>query len=76
MTELNDEEHGEPAQPSPAWPGAGTSAISDPEVAAIVAALDGVPERPVAEHETIYGELHDALLQALNNDAPAGAGEA
>ena len=76
MTELNDEHTGEPAQPTPNWPGATAPKVSDPEIAAIVKALDGVADRPVADHEAVYAELHDALLQALNEDAPNGEGEA
>jgi hypothetical protein len=41
-----------------------------------VAALDGVADRPVAEHEGVYAELHDALLQALDDDAPNSEGKA
>jgi hypothetical protein len=76
MTELNDEHNGEPAQPPPDWPGTAAHTISDPEIAAIVEALDGVSGRPVAEHEAVYAELHDALLLALNEDAPNGEGKA
>jgi hypothetical protein len=74
MTELNDEHHGEPAQRTLNWPAAGTQSISDPQIASIVEALDGVASKPVAEHEAVYAELHDALLQALNDDAPNGEG--
>jgi hypothetical protein len=76
MTELNDEHNGEPAQPLPEWPGTAAHTISDPEIAAIVESLDGVAGRPVAEHEAVYAELHDALLLALNEDAPNGEGKA
>jgi hypothetical protein len=76
MTELNDEHHGEPAQQSPNWPAAGTESISDPEIASLVAALEGVADRPAVEHEAVYAELHDALLQALNEDPPRGEGKA
>ena len=77
MTELNHEHTPEPAQPTPEWPETAAQRISDPDIAAIADALDGVPDRPVAEHEAVYGELHDALLQALNEDAPNnGEGEA
>lgn len=77
MTELNHEHTPETAQQTPEWPGTAAHTINDPEIAAIVDALDGVPERPVAEHEAVYGELHDALLLALNEDAPNnGEGEA
>jgi hypothetical protein len=74
MTELN-EEH-EAAQPTPEWPETPAEDIGDPSVEAIAATLDGVRTRPVAEHEGIYGELHDALLESLNEDAPSGNGGA
>lgn len=72
MTELNHEHNPEPAQPTPEWPETAAHRISDAEIAAIVDTLDGVADRPVAEHEAVYVELHDALLQALNEDAPNG----
>ncbi|PTT70357.1 hypothetical protein [Arthrobacter sp. HMWF013] len=74
MTELNQKNEPEAAQPTPDWPAATADGIDDPSVAAIVTALDGVQALPVAEHETVYSELHDALLQALNEDAPLGEG--
>ncbi|MCU1436171.1 MAG: hypothetical protein JWR71_2896 [Pseudarthrobacter sp.] len=76
MTELNNEYNPQPAQQTPEWPEPGAEQIGDPEVAAIVAALRGVPGTPGAEHEAVYSELHDALLEALNEDAPNGEGEA
>ncbi|GAA1770693.1 hypothetical protein GCM10009712_18350 [Pseudarthrobacter sulfonivorans] len=76
MTELNDGHNGEPAQPTPEWPESATERITDPAVEAIVAVLDGVRHLPVAEHEAVYSELHDALLLALNEDAPNGEGKA
>lgn len=74
MTELNHKIQPEEAQPTPDWPEATADGINDPSVAAIVTALDGVRSLPVAEHETVYGELHDALLHALNEDAAPGEG--
>lgn len=76
MTELNQAHHPEAAQPAPLWPEPAEPAIGDPSVSAILATLDGVPGLPVSEHEAVYGELHDALLHALNEDAPNGEGEA
>jgi hypothetical protein len=76
MTELNDEHSGEPAQPTPEWPGTAAPTVSDPEIAAIVEALDGVADMPVAEHEVVYAELHDDLLRALNQDSRNDEGKA
>lgn len=72
MTELNDAHQPETAQPTPEWPDAAAPAVVDPSVAALMATLNGVPELPVSEHESVYSDLHDALLHALNEDAPTG----
>lgn len=74
MTELN-EEH-EAAQPTPEWPEQPAADIGDPSVEATVATLDGLRTLPVSEHEALYGELHDALLELLNEDAQSGNGGA
>jgi hypothetical protein len=76
MTELNDAHHTEAAQPTPEWPDTVTTAVTDPSVAAVMATLDGVPELHVSGHESVYSALHDALLHALNEDAPTGEGKA
>ena len=60
----------------PEWPDAAAPAATDPSIAALVAALDGVEKLPVSEHEAVYSDLHDALLHALNEEAPNGEGEA
>lgn len=82
MTDLNDENSPEPAQseqqpaparPEPEWPRE-SPMVSDPDIAALVAGLDHLADLPVAEHEAAYGELHDALLQALNADVPSREG--
>ncbi|WP_248761707.1 hypothetical protein [Pseudarthrobacter sp. SSS035] len=76
MTELNEPHHPEAAQPTPEWPDTAASATTDPSIAAMSAALDGVERLPVSEHEAVYNDLHDALLHALNEEAPNGEGEA
>ncbi|MGY4542926.1 hypothetical protein ACVWY0_002851 [Arthrobacter sp. UYNi723] len=76
MTELNEPHHPEPAQPTPEWPDTAAPASTDPSIAAITAALDGVERLPVSEHEAVYSDVHDALLHALNEEAPNGEGEA
>ncbi|WPU10877.1 hypothetical protein [Pseudarthrobacter oxydans] len=63
------------AQPSPDWPGTGGAGVTDPVVAQALARLEALPQVPVAEHETVYSELHDELLAALNSD-PANSGPA
>jgi hypothetical protein len=40
----------------------------------VVAALDGLRALPVAQHEVLYGEVHDALLESLNGDDMSGNG--
>ncbi|MET3350429.1 UNVERIFIED_ORG: hypothetical protein ABID57_002119 [Arthrobacter sp. UYEF1] len=76
MTELNEAHHPEAAQPMPEWPDAAAPATTDPSIAALLAALGGVEKLPVSEHEAVYSDLHDALLHALNEEAPNGEGEA
>ncbi len=76
MTELNETHHPVAAQPTPEWPGTDAARVGDPSVEAVLAALDGLPATPVADHEAIYGELHEALLEALNEEPPAGNGGA
>ncbi|MET3175167.1 UNVERIFIED_ORG: putative spore protein YtfJ [Arthrobacter sp. UYCu721] len=76
MTELNEAHHHEAAQPSPEWPGSPAPATSEPSIAALMATIDGVKELPVSEHEAVYSDLHDALLQALNEEPRNGEGEA
>lgn len=69
MTELNEPHYPEAAQPTPEWPDTAAPATTDPSIAAITAALDGVERLPVSEHEAVYSDLHDALLHALNEEA-------
>ncbi|HCN22472.1 MAG TPA: hypothetical protein DIT15_09545 [Arthrobacter bacterium] len=76
MTELNEAHRPEAAQPTPEWPDTAAPAVSDPSITAFIATLDGVEVLPVSEHEAVYSDLHDALLHALNEDAPTGEGEA
>lgn len=76
MTELNDAHPPEAAQPAPAWPDTAAPAIGDPSIAALMATLDGVKVLPVPEHEAVFSDLHDALLHALNEDAPTAGGKA
>ena len=75
MTELNEVHPPEAAQPTPEWPDTAAPATTDPSVAALTAALDGVQGLPVSEHEAVYSDLHDDLLRALNDEAPNGEGE-
>jgi hypothetical protein len=74
MTELNETHNPVAAQPTPEWPDRSAAGAGDPSVDAVLAALDGLPGIPVADHEPIYSELHDALLEKLNEEPPAGNG--
>jgi hypothetical protein len=74
MTELNETHNPDAAQPTSEWPDRNGAGAGDPSVDAVLAALDGLPETPVADHEPIYGGLHDALLETLNEEPPAGNG--
>jgi hypothetical protein len=68
MTELTEPEPAA-AQPSPDWSQASDTGVTDAVVAQALARLGALPQVPVAEHETVYNELHDELLAALNSDA-------
>lgn len=71
MTELTGSP--EAAQPSPDWPRLDSAAINDPIVSQALDRLEALPQAPVAEHEAVYGLLHDGLLEALNAE-PGNAG--
>lgn len=86
MTELNNlpETDSEPAVVS--WPAvpAGNSqsaghrmgAVEDASVAAVLDRLADIPGLPVGGHADAYSALHDALLDALNEDDPSAVGDA
>ena len=75
MTELTEPDDST-AQPAPEWPHAAMRDLgqetTDPQVARAMARLLDIPGLPTADHETVYNELHDELLAALNSD-PSGA---
>ena len=88
MTELNErpEKATEPAE-LPGWPdlvpfghpiekgSTGTLGRGgDPMVGGALRRLLDVPNLPVTEHGPAYEEIHDALLQALNEDPSARSG--
>jgi hypothetical protein len=72
MTELTEPEP-ESAQPSPDWPSTSDADVKDPVVAQALVRLGTLPQLPVEEHETVYNELHDGLLAALNAQPTDGA---
>lgn len=76
MTELTEPDDAT-AQPAPEWPQPGGMDLTDPRVAQAVARLFDMPGLPVPDHVTVYDDLHDELLAALNADPadadPAGA---
>jgi hypothetical protein len=86
MTELNTYAETEsdraavswPAAPAPtgnADPNAESDAVK-PSVAMLLDRLSEVPGLPVSLHADAYSDLHDALLEALNDDGPSVQGEA
>ncbi len=89
MTELNAG-HAVEAAPPMAWPELpadgfdGTGSVGNGEDGKVQAILEGVlevPGLPVSEHPAAYTEIHDALLEALNQDisgagTPSGTGAA
>jgi hypothetical protein len=85
MTELNPDAHVEPAspvswpEPSPADSGAGGSegsSVVDGTVQEILDRVREIPGLPVSEHPAAYTGIHDALLEALNEDTTSGPGAA
>ena len=46
-------------------------AAADPAVRSILDRVREVPALPVSEHPAAYADMHDALLEALNDDAAA-----
>jgi hypothetical protein len=76
MTELNEERHPVAAQPTPEWPETADTGVGDPSVDTVLSGLNDLPAKPVAGHEAIYTQLHDALLTTLNEEPPAGNGGA
>jgi hypothetical protein len=67
MTELTEPDDAT-AQPAPEWPQPGGMDLTDPRVAQAVARLFDMPGLPVPDHGTVYDDLHDELLAALNAD--------
>lgn len=88
MTELNTypqtdsdrtEIHWPPAPADVEVPTQGEAAASvnrDASVEFLAARLGAVPGLPVHEHAVAYSELHDALLEALNEEPPTTPGVA
>lgn len=52
------------------------SAASDSAVQAVLQRVRDVPGLPVSEHPAAYTDMHDALLEALNEDTSSGSGAA
>lgn len=90
MTELNQNALPE-AAPDVAWPepplseaeeaavpdsDRSGSAASDSAVQAVLQRVRDVPGLPVSEHPAAYTDMHDALLEALNEDTSSGSGAA
>jgi hypothetical protein len=88
MTELNTYPETEPDRAGVSWPAAPAftgNADPNPEsdavnpdgsVAMLLHRLAEVPGLPVSLHAAAYDDLHDALLEALNEDDPSSQGDA
>jgi hypothetical protein len=50
--------------------------IQDPAVSAVLDRLAALEQAPVSEHGELYAGVHDALLEALNEDVASHAGPA
>jgi hypothetical protein len=86
MTELNNFPETDSDRAGVSWPAApdgngesaghGMGAVEDPTVAAVLDRLADIPALPVGMHAEAYSALHDALLDALNEDDPSAVGDA
>jgi hypothetical protein len=81
MTELNQNDLPE-AAPEVAWPELPLSGAEDSEATASDGAVQAVlrrvrdlPGLPVSEHHAAYADMHDALLEALNEDPSSAASQ-
>ncbi|MDQ0617860.1 hypothetical protein [Arthrobacter globiformis] len=78
MPELNNDPSDggvtDTAVPETAWPeltlpgSRADAGIADPAVLAILDRVRQVPGLPVSEHPAAYADMHDALLEALNEE--------
>jgi hypothetical protein len=86
MTELNNFPETDSGPAGVSWPatpagnggsaGHRMAAVEDVSVAAVLDRLADIPGLPVGGHADAYSALHDALLDALNDDDPSAAGDA
>ena len=86
MTELNNFPETDAGPAGVSWPaapaeagesaGLSTGVLEDASVAAVLDRLAGIPALPVGGHADAYSALHDALLDALNEDDPSAVGDA
>ena len=67
--QLAAEPSGRPAQGQQAH-------VQDPAISAVLDRLAAVRQTPVSEHGEVYAGMHDALLEALNEDVAGPAGVA
>ncbi len=65
-----------PSELASADPSGKLAAVQDPAVSAVLDRLGAVPHTPVSGHGELYAGMHDALLEALNEDVTAPAGVA
>jgi len=65
-----------PSQQLPAELSGHAAAVLDPAVNAVLDRLGAVRQMPVSGHGEVYAGMHDALLEALNEDVAGHAGVA
>jgi len=65
-----------PSQQLPAELSGHAAAVLDPAVNAVLDRLGAVRQMPVSGHGEVYAGMHDALLEALNEDVTGHAGVA
>lgn len=74
MTEPNQEHDHQPGTAFDELPQ--QAQIQDPAIRAVLDRLADVRLTPVAGHGDVYAEIHDALLEALNEDVASHPGAA
>ncbi|MFE4836203.1 hypothetical protein ACFRAU_16175 [Arthrobacter sp. NPDC056691] len=55
---------------------ASEAGVADPAVLAVLDRVREIPGLPVSEHPAAYAAMHDALLEALNEEPQHGPGAA
>jgi hypothetical protein len=70
------EQHDQPAdEPAAEGPEVDEQAVTDPRISAALERLEGLAERPPAEHVEVYEEVHRVLQESLAEAQGDGPGQ-